>query len=244
MHEIWTCSQFSKSALQQLSTVPVRVVPHILPNINKTAALGPKQLGSPFEVLAFADSRSSLQRKNPLGAIHAFKQAFGHSQDARLTLKLNGRPEELVPVIYQAKATNIRVLTEFLSQSDLIRLYDSSHVLLSLHRAEGFGLPMFEAMSRGLPVVATGWSGNLDFMSPENSLAVPSNRIAIGNDPVYHSYADALWAEPDTSVASKYLRQLGSDGEFYHRYSSLALNAVLSFTTDQRQRFAIETLHA
>ena len=123
----------------------------------------------PFTVLVMADSRSSLSRKNPEGALRSFQLAFGASPRARLILKLNGRPAELDAFErscgHLLAARNVKVIRSYLHGTALAQLYRSADVLLSMHRAEGFGLPLLEAMAHGVPAVATGWSGNMDFMS-------------------------------------------------------------------------------
>jgi glycosyltransferase involved in cell wall biosynthesis len=229
--EIWTCSSYSQRSLQGAYDIPVISVPHVLP---QTKGEGPKTLGGTFEVLAFADTRSSLQRKNPAAAIQAFRKAFGNSSRAQLTLKLSGNPADYAAIVNMAaQAPNIRVIAGHLSEDALDSLFRSSNVLLSLHRAEGFGLPMLEAMSRGVPVIATNWSGNLDYMDERNSLLVPCSMVEIGDDTVYGAYSDTCWAEPDVDCAAHQLLTLASDEVLYHRLSSNAQQSASDFSARQ-----------
>lgn len=228
--EIWTCSDFSKRSLEQCYSVPVLAVPHVIHPSGAPA----KTRGVPFEVLAFADSRSSLRRKNPEGALSAFSAAFGNSDRVRLTLKLTGRRDDCKDLLERAaRMPNVRLITDYLHEADLRKLFQTSHVLLSLHRAEGFGIPMLEAMSHGTPVIATNWSGNLDYMDGSNSMLVPCSMTPIGNDPVYARYADTLWAEPDIDHAAHCLKSLSSDRDLYDRLSTNALKSVAAWAAKQ-----------
>ena len=180
--EIWTPSSFARDSLVRLVDRPIRVVPHHVPaRPGRTRMVGMRCEAQPFTVLVMADSRSSLSRKNPEGALRAFRAAFGGSPAARLVLKLNGSAGA-ADAVSQAlfagaddvlSGGNVEVISSFLDADALEELFRGADVLLSLHRAEGFGIPMLEAMAHGLPVVATGWSGNLEFMDETNSHLVP-----------------------------------------------------------------------
>ena len=121
-------------------------------------------------MLTLADSRSSASRKNPAGAVEAFRRAFGDSDRARLIVKLNGRPDEMSALSRALAGPGVETLCGHLDDAAMAALYDRVDALISLHRAEGFGLPMLESMARGVPVVATGWSGNMDFMGARDSV--------------------------------------------------------------------------
>lgn len=216
VQEIWTPSRFSAESLRRMFPQPVRVVPHVVPP-------RPPRLrdpAAPFTVLTLADSRSSLSRKNPAGAIAAFRRAFGDAPAARLIVKLppGDPPAEVADAL--RGLPNARIVAGFLDEDALGRLFREADVLLSLHRAEGFGLPMLEAMAHGVPVVATGWSGNLDFMSDADSLLVPFRLVPV-LDPA-GIYRDSSWAEPDTEAAAAMLRALAEDAD---RHAALAAAA-------------------
>lgn len=228
--EIWTCSDFAKKSLEQRYSVPIFSVPHVI----HPSRARPKTYRDRFEVLAFADSRSSLRRKNPEGALMAFSTAFGKSDRARLTLKLTGKGGDCREILQRAsQMPNVRLITDYLDDAELQKLFEASHVLLSLHRAEGFGLPMLEAMSHGIPVIATNWSGNLDYMDSSNGMLVPCSMIPIGKDPVYGNYAETLWAEPDIDQAAQCLKSLSSDRNLYCRLSADALKSVAAWAAAQ-----------
>jgi len=216
VNEIWTTSAYSRSSLLKAGyKIPVHIVPHNIP---------PKPIrvrgSSRFTVMAMSDARSGFVRKNPDGAIEAFCKAFGNDQAARLILKLNGTnaasnglgPSTLRKI---ERHSNIEIIDGYMDESALNRLFSEVDVFLSLHRAEGFGLPMLEAMSRGIPVVATGWSGNMQFMDDSSAALVPFNLIGMKDDPIYGHYRQATWADPDISTAAASLLRLAVDREYY-----------------------------
>ncbi|WP_137127538.1 glycosyltransferase family 4 protein [Roseomonas sp. HF4] len=217
LHEVWTPSRFSQRSLRRLTDLPMEVVPHVVPVARRRTRDG----ACPFTVLCFGDSRSSFARKNPMGAIAAFRAAFGDSPGARLVVKLNGGAEDGCELARAAAGcANVTILRDFLDADALARLHASADVLLSLHRAEGFGLPMIEAMGHGVPVIATAWSGNLDFMDGTNAVLVPARLVPVVDDAGI--YRDSVWAEPDLDVAAAALRGLAQDPERWSRLSVAA----------------------
>jgi glycosyltransferase involved in cell wall biosynthesis len=222
LHEVWTPSRFSQRSLLRLTDLPVEVVPHVVPVARRRM----RDAARPFTVLCFGDSRSSFARKNPMGAIAAFRAAFGDSPAAHLVVKLNGGVVGECQVARAAAGcANITILRDFLDAESLARLHASADVLLSLHRAEGFGLPLIEAMGHGVPVVATAWSGNLDFMDATNAVLVPARLVPVADDAGI--YRDSVWAEPDLDVAAAALRVLAQDREQWSRLS-IAAHAAAS----------------
>lgn len=215
--EVWTPSTFAQASLMQLTERPIAVVPHAVPVRTRRQ----RDWTKPFTVLVFGDSRSSLMRKNVAGAIDAFRTAFGGAPQARLLLKLGGAVEDTRDLEEMVGgAPNIVVHRNFLDAAELSDLYRSADVLLSLHRAEGFGLPMLEAMAHGLPVIATGWSGNLEFMDRASAILVPYRLVPVA-DPA-GIYEGSVWAEPITAVAVMALRRLAEDRDYYERMSAAA----------------------
>lgn len=218
--EIWVPSTFSQASLARIVTRPIAIVPHHIP----LRPVRQRRGNTPFTVLAMADSRSSWSRKNPEGALRAFRMAFGRSPDARLILKLGGRPEELRTLEASlgdlTDCSNVEIVRGYLTDTALAALYRDADVFLSLHRAEGYGLPMNEAMAHGLPVVATGWSGNLDFMDASDSCLVPYRLIPVNDASAI--YTGSTWAEPDIEAAAQALRRLATEPEFYTRLAAAA----------------------
>ena len=120
-----------------------------------------------------------------------------------LVLRINSVPPEddqlLMSLRDQERSDpRIRLVTEPLTYTEVQQLLACADVVMSLHRSEGFGLVMAEAMAQGKPVVATGYSGNLDFMNEFNSLLVRHELFAVqSSEPVYMQAKQARWAEPD-----------------------------------------------
>jgi glycosyltransferase involved in cell wall biosynthesis len=224
--EIWTPSVFASQSLAKLTKRPIHVVPHWV----MAQSMRVRDTGKPFTVLAMADSRSSLSRKNPKGALFAFREAFGRSPRARLVLKLHGRRAELDEFEHSCadflRGGNVEVVRSYLDDGALARLYRDADAFLSLHRAEGFGLPMLEAMANGVPVVATAWSGNLDFMDASDSELVPYSLVPVQDRAGV--YSSSLWAEPDIEAAACALRRLADNREHYFRLATAAYQRVLT----------------
>ncbi|MHB8287357.1 MAG: glycosyltransferase family 4 protein [Caulobacteraceae bacterium] len=216
--EVWCPSSFTAAALRAIapSKLPIRVVPHpifVLPQVAPDRA----RFGFPDEacvVLQAFDLRSTAARKNPFGALDAYLRAVPQASDkARLVCKLVG--SKAFPDIFEqlkarvAERSDLILISEELSSHDMLTLTASADVILSLHRAEGFGLLLAEGMWLGKPVVATAWSGNMDFMDAE-SAALVDYKPMVAKDP-QGMYSGALWADPDLEEAAQRLRELIAD---------------------------------
>ena len=173
--------------------------------------------------LAF-DFRSDVDRKNPWATIDAFQAAFPGQERVGLVIKtaqasnpaFSARATELRDRIGSDR--RIRVVDQALTYPEVLGLYASCDALVSLHRSEGLGLPLMEAMSLGKAVVATNWSGNTDFMTGENSIPVGYRLVSLRTrHPTYGlevGRSGQVWAEPDLREAVQALRRLHSDPEW------------------------------
>jgi glycosyltransferase involved in cell wall biosynthesis len=219
VHEVWTLSRFCADALEPLLPGRVRVVPPPLAIARpRASALDRVDFGLPADcvvVLVSFSLASSFARKNPLAAIRAFRAAFGDRVDRLLVLKIidpGHHPADFKAILAAvAGATNIRLETRTLPAADSLALTRNADIVLSLHRSEGFGLVPAEAMFLGRVVVATGWSGNMDFMDAD-SAALVDYRLVPARDPrgVFEA-PGAVWAEPDVDQAAAHLRRLAQD---------------------------------
>ncbi|GEP39347.1 hypothetical protein NPS01_30100 [Nocardioides psychrotolerans] len=170
------------------------------------AALGLPE--GPYVLTAF-DHLSVFDRKNPLGLVEAFSRAFGDGEGPALVVKaINGhlKPEDRALLRRAAaRRRDVHLLEAYVGAAELGALMDRCQAYASLHRAEGYGLTLAEAMVRGRPVLATGYSGNLDFMDESTALLVPVSRVPVG--PGHRPYPpQAHWGEPDLDAAAAHLR--------------------------------------
>jgi glycosyltransferase involved in cell wall biosynthesis len=219
VHEVWTPSHFTCAALEPLLPGRVHRVPVPLAlRPPQPAALDRAAFGLPEDaviVLVSFSLASSFVRKNPLGAIAAFRDAFAERPDRLLLLKVSNTghfPDDFAQLRAAiGDARNIRLETRTLPAADSFALTRCSDIVLSLHRSEGFGLVPAEAMLLGRAVVATGWSGNMDFMDAA-SAALVGYRLVPARDPrgVFQA-PGAEWAEADLGEAAAQLRRLADD---------------------------------
>ncbi len=217
VHEAWAPSRFAAAALEPLLPGRVRVVPHpVAAHPPRPSALGRAELGLPEDavitLVAFSLA-SSFERKNPLGAIAAHRLAFGDRADRVLLLRV-GDPHHFpadFARLRAAAAPNIRIDTLTRPAADHFALMAACDIVLSLHRSEGFGLVMAEAMLLGVPVVATDWSGNVDFMDAGCAATVPARLVPADDPRGVYRVPGAMWAEPDLAAAAAHLVRLAED---------------------------------
>lgn len=228
--EIWTPSQFTADSLAGCG-VPVRVMPH--PLLEPAARRDHARFGMPpraVNFLAMADLRSSATRKNPLGAVEAFVRAYPRAQGrAALTVKIvqSGADPAAMERLTEAVAgrPDIRILTEDLPGQAVLDLIATADVLLSLHRAEGFGLTLSEALGLGRAALATAWSGNMEFMAGLPDALVPCRLVPV--EDAAGLYAGQAWADPDLDAAAAAIRRLTDDAALRARIGAAGREAVL-----------------
>ena len=207
--EVETPSSFVQRALQGHTDKKISVVPHDVPQPagRKTAYAKDGVL----RCLYIFDAGSSFERKNPLAALKAFELAFAPGE-AELTFKVsNYQADDKAFAAFQAacaRVPGVRILAETLSSAALEALYLRHDVYLSLHRSEGYGLTIREAMLHGLHVVGTGWSGNIDFMSGELAHPVPYRLVPVNLNFGPCKGLKATWAEADVREAAGILQEL------------------------------------
>ena len=218
VHEVWAPSRFTAAALEPLLPGRVRLVPYpVATHPPVPSALGRADFGLPPDavvtLVAFSLA-SSFERKNPLGAIAAHRAAFGDRMDRLLLLRVTNPhhfPADFARLRAAADHPNIRIDTRTLPAADNHALMAACDIVLSLHRSEGFGLVPAEAMLLGVPVVATDWSGNVDFMDAGCAAMVPARLIAAHDPRGVFMAPGAVWAEPDPGVAAAHLARLADD---------------------------------
>lgn len=218
--EIWVASEFVKTSIQARTTKPVTLMPIViepeLPAVESRAAFG--LTDDAFIVLFMFDAHGTFERKNPQAVIEAFRLAFDAAErqhNVRLVIKVSNlhmEPARAAELVKQLEAVNGILLERSMTRLETNALINQCDAYISLHRSEGFGLTMAEAMYLGKPVVATGYSGNLAFMTAETGYLVPYRVVELQNHyGVYEQHNH--WAEADTRAAAEYLRAIYVDQE-------------------------------
>ncbi len=210
--EVWAPTRFIADALGVLGRpvypmLPAVRLPAFDPLPKAYFGLAPDR----FTFLFVFDMNSRLPRKNPVALIRAFRQAFAPSEPVELAIKVSPQGAFYADwwreLRSAAREAGVTLVDRNLSRAELVALMNAADAYASLHRSEGFGLTMAEAMLLGKPTVATGYSGNLDFMTPENSYLVDFTRTTIEDDtPPYPK--GCVWAEPSVEHAAALLRRV------------------------------------
>lgn len=212
VNELWVGSSFMAKTLAEVSPVPVVCIPTPVA-LNEPPLRTRAQLGLPegFLFLFVFDYASVFARKNPLAVVEAFERAFGEHDDAVLVLKcINSERdpsnhERLLAAA--ARRRDMHVIDRTVSAAERDAMVAACDCYVSLHRSEGFGFTLAEAMWFGKPVIATGYSGNLDYMRPDNSYLVDHELVPVGlgADPYP---PDCRWAQPDVDHAARLMREV------------------------------------
>jgi Glycosyl transferases group 1 len=209
--EVWVYSRFMAENIGAVAPVPVVALPPPVQRPQRHAE--PGRLGVPegFLFLFVFDYLSTVQRKNPVGLIEAFKRAFAPGAGPQLLIKtINGplRPLSEEEVLWAVDGRqDIHVIDRSLSGEELDGLMAACDCYVSLHRAEGFGLTLAEAMAIGKPTIATGYSGNVDFMTDQNSYLVDYEIGRVG--PECEIYPpEGEWAQPSVEHAAALMREV------------------------------------
>jgi glycosyltransferase involved in cell wall biosynthesis len=228
--ELWTHSRFCVDVFSSVSPIPVRRVPMCV-QVPDPLEVRRDEFDLPddrFVVLTVFDFLSYFERKNPLALVEAFRRGIGDCDDAVLVLKTANTdfaPDRFEELRRATRNLNVHLIEDTLDRDAVWRLMACCDVYGSLHRAEGFGLTLLEAMALGKPVLATDYSGNTDFMNPSNSLPVGYQMVPIGRQ--HGPYRrEWLWAEPDVDHAAEQLRRLYENPELRQRIGESARDHV------------------
>jgi glycosyltransferase involved in cell wall biosynthesis len=213
--EVWAPSRFVRDALQPNTEKQVTVVPPSV-DFRTPGGVNRAAFGLPedrFLFLTMASVYSVLERKNPLAVVKAFEMAFDANDPVGLVVKitdLHHRPEVAEALRDAAARAPVFLLEERLSRHGIHDLLASVDSYVSLHRSEGFGLPIAEAMALGKPSIATAYSGSADFATDETSFLVPYELVEI--ERTYTVYpAGFHWADPNLDVAAAHMRTVAFD---------------------------------
>ncbi len=250
--EVWVASEFTRACLADVSPVPVTVMPlpFVLPEPPPLSRVhfGLPESGTLF-LLTF-DVSSQTERKNPLGAIRAFRRAALPRGTATLVLKFTNAEYDRDAVRRfheEAEGLHVVMLDGYMARPELTALMNACDCCLSLHRSEGFGMTIGEAMLLGKPAIATNYSGNVDFMTDENSYLVDYRLVPLTRDygPYMRGY---VWAEPDLAQAARFMREVALRPSAAQEKGRNArrdlLRSRVPATTGARVRERLETIRA
>lgn len=238
--EVWTPSEFAADAIRRIAPKHIKVSAAPYPiYLNARPPADRGRFGLPEDrVVVFTafDLRSTAQRKNPRAALAAFQRANRQlGGPALLVCKVVGGdlyPEMLAALAAEvADDPSVRLMTDNLTSEEMAVLTASVDIVLSLHRSEGYGLLLAEAIWQGKATVATGWSSNVEFMDESSSALVRFELVPVAGDgPIYRS---GRWANADVADAAEQLAALIADKTLRGRWSAAtAQNKHVSFDRD------------
>ncbi|MBU4436310.1 MAG: glycosyltransferase [Alphaproteobacteria bacterium] len=229
--EVWAPSEFAARAIRAAAPPRVKVTAAPYPvYLNPRPAADRARFGLPADaavVLMAFDLRSTAERKNPYAALRAFQQAAAMARhEAVLVCKVVGGelyPQTLAELkILTADRPEVRLMTDSLSPEDMAVLTASTDIVLSLHRSEGYGLLMAEAIWHGKAVIATGWSANAEFMDPASSVLADYHLEPVEGDNAI--YRLGQWATADEADAAEKLARLIDDDAWRGSLSAATAN--------------------
>lgn len=242
--EIMVSSTFVEQAMRRICNKPVTRVPLPLASGGRDSGLQRRHFDLRDDDYVFFcsfDFNSTVARKNPHAVIDAFCRAFPRGDEKVMLLVKSSNGDRNTVVLMQllsvaARDPRILIRDDMLERHDLQALHRCIDVYVSLHRCEGFGLGMAEAMCMGKAVVATAYSGNMEFMTPDNSCLVDYRMIPVRRGE--YPYADGQqWADPDPQHAAKYMRALYQDRGLGKRLGAQAAR-------DMARNFSVEACMA
>ncbi len=247
VHEIWVPSHFVANSLQSLAykyQKKVIVVPHPIAerSIDIPSYISRESLGIPKNSLVILTSfnlSSSFARKNPIGVIAAFKKACEIISKEKISLILkiayiDNYQDDLKKIIDMIDGQqNIIINTNLLSSKENKALFFHSDIILSLHRSEGFGFVLAEAMQCGKPVISTDWSATSEYIDQECGVPINYKLIPVEDSRKVYAIKNAIWADADIDMAALKIEQLFSNEYYRNKLGSLAQTKICkSFNSD------------
>ena len=240
-NEIWTASAFSAAAIRTVAATPVWVIPHVVDQLPDSASDDRSQFGwkdGVFVFLYIFDLASAFDRKNPLALLRAFQKAFGKRRDVMLVLKFQNphldQPGAALLERVAATTSNIQLICDTFSEQRVYALLRGCDCFVSPHRSEGFGLNIASAMYYGKPVIATGYSGNLEFTTPENSYLIDYELTAVSRQMGYYK-PNYAWAEVSEDHLAALLEEVLQSPDESRRKGENGRNTI-------RERFSVKAV--
>ena len=249
--EIWAPTRFIQNALINKIDKPVIRMP-IAFDFERPAGLGRSRFGLPdgrFVFLFSFDFLSFSGRKNPAAVLQAFTHAFAgrrFEKDVVLVIKCvnSALAQKEVDALRRDvdRRLDIRFIDQELSRTDMLGLIGAVDCVVSLHRSEGLGLLIAEAMALGVPVIATDYSATVELISPDTGYPVDFKLIELGPDD-YPFARGQVWADPDLSHAAWQMHyvveQAGKNGDLIERARRFVAteHGLQTVTSRQESRF-------
>jgi glycosyltransferase involved in cell wall biosynthesis len=242
--ELWVLSSYVAETFRTVTDIPIKVIPSVVPDMTAEPNRARFGLSEDALVVLFTFSASSSDaRKNPWAVIDAFRKAFRPSErgtSAQLVLKaveLHRFPELNSALSEAVASVNGVLIAEDLSRPEMDSLLASCDIYMSLHRSEGFGLGMAEAMMLGKAVVATGYGGNTDFMPPGAAGVVGyDSRVITAADHRFRPDSGQwyrpgqMWADPNVGEAAQWLRSLADSPTLRADMGARAVEAIRAWS--------------
>ena len=213
--EVWVPSAFCQASVARKSPIPVIRVPYAL-EVEIQHPISRVELGIPtdkFIFMSFLDVLSVPKRKNIEGVVAAFRNSGVGRYGGHLVLKVNNGgllPHVVDRLTEECSGEDVTIINETWSRQKVNSLIASCDCLVSLHRSEGFGLPIAEAMYLGKPAITTAYSGNMDFTHHDTAMLVNYSVVAVGAGAEPYDPC-SRWAEPDTDKAAEWMERVQRD---------------------------------
>lgn len=252
-------SQYLRSTFERyVAGTPAVYAQHALQDLGGIHA-DRARFGLPRDKVIFVcilEPTSDPTRKNPFGAIKAFQSAFSSDDSAHLVIKVNnaqagGAGNSLLAQVRDEVArlgNRVTLIESILTYGEVLQLYASCDAFVGLHRAEGFGLGLMEAMALGKPVIATGWSGNMTFMNRVNSCLVGFRLIPVDGSLGVYSRAflgqGVRWADPEIDEAVAWMRALARDATLRASIGRRAAEDMRRFLVEAERGLFLDELRA
>lgn len=233
--EIWVPAQYCKDTLDKFFDLPVKVVPYpieIEVDDEKEVEVENFYPNDSFNFLFMFDYNSTLERKNTLKLIDAFEKAFGKEDESVCLIIKTSKSDRFTTEknLLESKIIgfkNIKIVEKIYDKPVLHKIIKACDAYVSLHKSEGFGLTMAEAMYYGNPVIATNYSGNLQFMNDENSFLVDFEKSKISSSNLNYD-SETLWSEPNVEHAAEQMKIVRENSDFVKSKAAKGQETILT----------------
>lgn len=240
-NEIWVPSQYCKDILAKYSKIPIHIIPYPIEIAvdNKPDEEAEQFYNkNSFNFLFMFDYNSTIERKNTINLIDAFEKAFGKNDESvSLNIKTSKSTrfskEKALLESHIKDFKNIKIYEKIYDVQTLYKIIKGCDAYISLHRSEGFGLTMAEAMYFGKPVIATNYSGNLQFMNDSNSFLVDYKLTKTDSNLDSYDH-NTVWSEPNTDHAAEFLKLVKENSQFVQSKAQKGQDSIFQdFSTEK-----------